>query len=85
MTISRTSRHFSLVDASSRSQLRMAGTFITFSDCLFFFFFFFFFCLFLKPRMGFFPLMYVNIPTIVGILTFMSRSCMLIYQQLLAF
>ena len=34
VTISRTSRHFSLVDARSRSQLHMAGAFITFSDCL---------------------------------------------------
>ena len=34
VTISRTSWHFSLVDARSRSQLHMAGAFITFSDCL---------------------------------------------------
>ena len=34
VTISRTSRHFSLVDA--RSQLHMVGAFITFSDCLVF-------------------------------------------------
>ena len=27
-----------------------------------------------KPRMLFFPLMYVKMPTIVGILTFMSRK-----------
>ena len=36
VTISRTSRHFSLVDARSRSQLHMAGAFIIFSDCLVF-------------------------------------------------
>ena len=36
VTISRTSWHFSLVDARSRSQLHMAGAFITFSDCLVF-------------------------------------------------
>ena len=34
VTISRTRKHFSLVDARSRSQLHMAGAFITFSDCL---------------------------------------------------
>ena len=38
VTISRTNRHFSLVDAKSRSQLHMAGAFITFSDCLVVFF-----------------------------------------------
>ena len=36
VTISRTSRHFSLVDARSRSQLHMAGAFITLIDCLVF-------------------------------------------------
>ena len=36
LTISRTSWHFSHVDATSRSQLHIAGAFITFSDCLVF-------------------------------------------------
>ena len=34
MTISGTSWHFSLGDPRSRSELHMAGTFITISDCL---------------------------------------------------
>ena len=34
MTISGTSWHFSIVSPRSRSQLHMAGAFITFSDCL---------------------------------------------------
>ena len=41
MTISSTNRHFSLVDARSRSQLHMAGAFITFSDCVVSFLFLF--------------------------------------------
>ena len=40
VTISKTNRHFKLVDARSRSQLHMAGAFFTFSDCLVFFFLF---------------------------------------------
>ena len=34
VTMSRARRHFNLIDARSRSQLHMAGAFITFNDCL---------------------------------------------------
>ena len=62
VTISRTSRHFSLVDARSRSQLHVAGALITYSDSLIFFYFKYGFILkkFINssppppPRFGFF-------------------------------